>query len=614
MATGRLDRFRDLLRANKLDGYYIGREDMFQGEEVPASEERLAFISGFTGSAGFALVLGEQAAVFSDGRYTLQMATQCDKALWLTFTLPQAGLGDFVSMCDAKRARIGVDPGLVSTSAYERLDLELSRAGALLVRDKNGLVDQLWGEERPRFTPSRPFAMSRKHAGLGVKDKIARLDGELEGAGCDAAVISRADAVNWLVNLRGSDLANTPVNLAFALYHRKRGLAVLAPGHALEAMRAALGAGETGKLGIAVENLERFGELVADVAGAAGKAGKTRKAGKTGKTGDAGGVRVMYESGSLPHAMFDELSGTGVGMFGAPCPVTSMKVIKNSAELEGTRRAHIEDGAVMARFLCWLDSGAAGGLGESEIAARLLAMRSGSPRFLASSFETICGSGPNGAIVHYRATPGSDARLRNDSLLLVDSGAHYQDGTTDITRTIAIGKPDAEMRRAFTAVLRGHIALAAARFPDGTPGSQLDTIARAPLWSAGLDYAHGTGHGVGHVLQVHEGPANISKRGEEPLRAGMLLSNEPGHYREGAWGIRTENLVVVRRAGDGGFLEMETVTLCPIDRRLIDTEALQASERDWLDAYHTRVARTLAPELKGERECLEWLEAACRPV
>ena len=332
------------------------------------------------------------------------------------------------------------------------------------------------------------------------------------------------------------------------------------------------------------------------------------------RAGYGEGARVMFDPDSLPHCLHAPLAEAGVEPVAAACPVTALKARKNAAEIDGTRRAHVEDGAVMVRFLQWLDSGAAKGMRETEIAAHLLALRKASPRFIASSFETICGSGPNGAIVHYRALAGRDLALVEDSLLLVDSGAHYNDGTTDITRTIAIGTPDAEMITAFTAVLRGHIAVATARFPQGTTGQQIDALARAPMWSVGLDYAHGTGHGVGHVMQVHEGPASISKRGTVALEAGMLLSNEPGHYRQGAWGIRTETLIAIGEADADGFMGFETITLCPIDRRLIDPEMMPASERAWLDDYHARVEATLAPQLAGETACLAWLRAACAPL
>jgi Xaa-Pro aminopeptidase len=332
------------------------------------------------------------------------------------------------------------------------------------------------------------------------------------------------------------------------------------------------------------------------------------------RAGYGNAARVMFDPDSLPQQLHAPLARAAIEPVAAPCPVTAMKASKNATELDGTRRAHVEDGAVMVRFLAWLDSGAARGLQETEIADHLLALRRASPRFLASSFETICGFGPNGAIVHYRAVAGQDRALVEDSLLLVDSGAHYNDGTTDITRTMAIGTPAPDMITAFTAVLRGHIAVAMARFPKGTTGQQIDALARAPMWAAGLDYAHGTGHGVGHVMQVHEGPANISKRGTVPLETGMLLSNEPGCYRAGEWGIRTETLITVTAADADGFMGFETITLCPIDRRLVDAGMLLPAERDWLNDYHARVQAALAPELHGEADCLAWLAAACAPV
>jgi Xaa-Pro aminopeptidase len=347
---------------------------------------------------------------------------------------------------------------------------------------------------------------------------------------------------------------------------------------------------------VAIVPLAQFGELIDP------------------RAGYADGVKVMFDPDSLPKQLHAPLEQAAITLVAERCQVTAMKARKNTAELEGTRRAHVEDGAVMARFLCWLDSGAAAGMQEHEIAGHLLAMRQESPRFLASSFETICGSGPNGAIVHYRALPDQDSVLVNDSLLLLDSGAHYNDGTTDITRTVAIGTPNAAMIHGFTAVLRGHIAVAEARFPQGTTGQQVDALARAPMWALGLDYAHGTGHGVGHVMQVHEGPASISKRGTVPLATGMLLSNEPGYYRAGEWGIRTENLIAVSEADDDGFLAFESITLCPIDRRLIDVAMLLPTERDWLNGYHARVLAVLAPELSGHPDVLAWLEAACAPL
>jgi Xaa-Pro aminopeptidase len=582
---------RAILAQRSLDGWYVGREDMFQGEEVPAREERLAFISGFTGSAGFGMVLPNHAALFSDGRYTLQMTNQSDPDLWQTFTLPEADLGGFLDSAHASGARIGIDPRLVTVRGFERLQEICLKAGAELVADADNPIDALWRDARPGTAPSRPYRMPDRVAGQSMADKLVALSARLEAARCDAVVISRADAVNWLVNIRGTDLSNTPINLLFALYHRENGLILLGDQHRL----APVMEGDLAN-GVAIVPLAQFADLIDP------------------RAGYADGTRVMFDPDSLPQQLHAPLARAAIEPVAAPCPVTAMKALKNTAELDGTRRAHVEDGAVMVRFLAWLDSGAAHGLQETEIADHLLALRRASPRFMASSFETICGSGPNGAIVHYRAIAGQDSALVEDSLLLVDSGAHYNDGTTDITRTMAIGTPRPEMITAFTAVLRGHIAVAMARFPKGTTGQQIDALARAPMWAVGLDYAHGTGHGVGHVMQVHEGPASISKRGTVPLDTGMLLSNEPGCYRAGEWGIRTETLITVTAPDEDGFMGFETITLCPIDRRLIDAGMLLAAERDWLNDYHARVQAALAPGLDGEADCLAWLAAACAPV
>jgi len=589
--SDKLAGLRAIISRRGLDGWYVGREDLFQGEEVPPREERLAFISGFTGSAGFGVILPDDAALFSDGRYTLQMANQSDPDLWRTFTLPEADLGSFLDDAHANGARIGIDPRLVTVRGFERLQDICRKAGAELVADVDNPVDALWREDRPDIVPARPFRMPDRVAGQSMPDKLAALSARLEAARCDAVVISRADAVNWLVNIRGTDLSNTPINLLFALYHRENGLILLGDQHRLAPVMQGDLANQ-----VAIVPLAQFADLIDP------------------RAGYADGVRVMFDPDSLPQHLHAPLAGADIDPVAAPCPVTAMKALKNEAELAGTRRAHIEDGAVMVRFLAWLDSGAARGMRETGIAAHLLALRQASRRFLASSFETICGSGPNGAIVHYRAIEGQDRILVEDSLLLVDSGAHYNDGTTDITRTMAIGTPTPDMITAFTAVLRGHIAVATARFPKGTTGQQIDALARAPMWAVGLDYAHGTGHGVGHVMQVHEGPANISKRGTVPLEPGMLLSNEPGCYRAGEWGIRTETLVSVTAPDKDVFMGFETITLCPMDRRLVDVDMLLPAERAWLNDYHARVLAALAPELDGEADCLAWLTAACAPV
>ncbi|MGC6496831.1 MAG: aminopeptidase P family protein [Candidatus Puniceispirillaceae bacterium] len=584
-------RLRDRLQTIGLDGWYIGREDMFQGEEVPPCEERLAFVSGFTGSAGYGVVMAESAALFSDGRYSLQMASQSDAALWSTHTLPEASLSGWLKQADGAGKRIGVDPRLVTVAGFRRLEKSCRDAGAALVAHADNPVDAIWGTARPQASAARPFRMPDQVAGQSMVDKLAALDKKLADAGADAVVISRVDAVNWLTNIRGHDLANTPVNLVFALYHRENGLLLLGDIASL----APVMEGDLANAA-AVAPLDQFDALIDSRAG----------------YGDD--AVIWFEPASLPQSMHAPLAACGARLVEMDCPVTAMKALKNTTELAGTRRAHIEDGAVMVRFLHWLSTGGGDGMTETAIADHLLDLRRGSPRFIASSFDTICGSGPNGAIVHYRAIAGQDRVLQQDSLLLVDSGAHYHDGTTDITRTIAIGTPDTAMCDGFTAVLRAHIAVALARFPAGTTGQQIDALARAPMWAAGLDYTHGTGHGVGHVLQVHEGPASISKRGITALAPGMLLSNEPGCYRAGAWGIRTETLVIVTAPDAQGFSGFETVTLCPIDRRLIDAAQLLPAERAWLDGYHAMVRQQLTPELAGEDDVLAWLETACAPL
>ncbi|MDA7598793.1 aminopeptidase P family protein [Alphaproteobacteria bacterium] len=587
--TDALMRLRAELPAHNLDGWYVGREDMYQGEEVPPGEERLAYVSGFTGSAGFALVLADHAMLFSDGRYSLQMVDQCDNKQWSCHTLPDENLARVLTAHQQQAGleagfRIGIDPHLVTVAAFNRIAAAVSGCGGVLVAVSDNLVDAIW-LDRPAMPAPKAVMMDDAIAGESADSKMAKLDAELDAAGGNAIILSRVDAVNWLVNMRGGDLPCTPVNLAFALYHRENGLIILAdPGRLLVVMGA----------GYSVVPLALLPALIDPAAG------YDRN------------TKILIELASLPYILHSQLAASGVELIDAPCPVTRLKAHKNKVELAGIRRAHIEDGAAMVRFLAWLDTGAASGMSESAIAGHLLDIRRQSANFIASSFDTICGSGPNGAIVHYRAIAGADRVLMNDNLLLVDSGAHYHDGTTDISRTIAIGQPDTAMRTAFTLVLKGHIALASARFPNDTNGVQLDVMARMPLWSAGMDYAHGTGHGVGHVLQVHEGPASISKRGNLALAPGMFLSNEPGYYSVGEWGIRIENLIAVNAPDDAGYLSFETVTKCPIDRRLIDPDLLDDSERDWVNSYHRDVEAVLSPLLDDDDKA--WIEAACRPI
>lgn len=594
----RLASLREQLSAQNLDGWFIGREDMYQGEEVQAGDERLAYLCGFTGSAGYGVVLADCAALFSDGRYTLQMSQQTNPVNWTTHTLPEATLKDWLKTQPLDGCRIGVDTTLVTVTVFTMLEKAFAEVGASLVGSVTNPVDSIW-QDRPGPPHPNPFRLDAAIAGTSMEQKLAQLDIALDEAGCDAVFISRVDAVNWLTNIRGHDLPCTPVTQMMALYHRENGLVLLAePGRLASLIADDMADNMSGDLvmNASVVSLADFPGLIDPRAGYDGNA------------------KVMIEAASIPKRLFDILDASAVQLVKAACPVTKTKARKNQAELAGTRRAHIEDGAVMVRFLHWLDAQKPGQIRETEIATALLEMRTKSPRMISPSFQTICGSGANGAIVHYRAIEGEDSVLQGDSLLLVDSGAHYNDGTTDITRTMAIGTPDDAMRHAFTAVLKGHIAVAQARFPDQTTGAQIDVLARAPLWAEGLDYAHGTGHGVGHVLQVHEGPANISKRGNQKLAPGMLLSNEPGYYKEGGWGIRIENLIVVTPPDDNGYMGFETVTFCPIDRRLIMVDMLNDRERAWMDAYHQHTQDLLIDGLQDDTAALKWLGEACAPL
>ena len=580
----RLQLLREAMAAAEFDGWIIGREDMYQGEEVPSGDERLAYLSGFTGSAGFAVVLGDRAGLFSDGRYGLQMPAQTNAADWDCNISPDVTCEDWLKTVGlATGAVIAIDGRLVTVAGFRRFEKSVLAAGGTLVCHHENLLDLQW-RDRPALPPAASWQMPVENAGKSVAEKKDDLAAYLGAKACAAVLLTRVDSVNWLVNMRGGDLPCTPVNLCFALYHRESGLCLLGDKSRLQPVLTP---------DITVASLTQLPALL----------------------GDMGDGRLMIEAASLPKMLFDQITASGVSIFEADCPLTIEKARKTPAELGGFRAAHRRDGVAMVEFLCWLDqalSVPSVTMTESELADKLLAFRQQQDGFLAPSFNTIAGSGPNGAIVHYRAIAGADRRLANNDLLLLDSGGHYRDGTTDITRTIAIGTPPAGAVATYSHVLQSHIHLAMAKFPTGTNGKQLDAIARAPLWAAGLDFAHGTGHGVGHVLSVHEGPASISKRGEVALEAGMVLSNEPGYYQTGDWGIRIENLIVVTPSKPTGFLEFETITLCPLDRQLIDKTRLDAAEIDWIDRYHRNIYAQLHPHLSPMAK--SWLETACRQL
>jgi Xaa-Pro aminopeptidase len=580
--TTRLQRFRQQLGQHQLDGFIIGREDMYQGEEVPPADERLAYISGFTGSAGFAMITTEAAALFSDGRYTLQMQAQTGSADWHCHTLPNYGLDDWLDKHPIDDQIIGIDPRLVTVNGFDRYDASISCAGGTLQMVDSNPIDEIW-QEQPDMPPPAAWRMDTALAGQSMADKLAALADHLRQENLQAVLLSRVDAVNWLVNMRGGDLPFTPVNLCFALFDCDNGLTLLGDGERLAPV-----IGQT----INIAPLADLASLLTPLAG----------------------KRLLVEPASLPKALASVIAASDADMVEENCPVTVMKARKNQMEIDGFHRAHRHDGVAMVRFLHWLEAIRPADYTESQIAEKLEQFRADHAEFLVPSFATIAGAGPNGAIVHYRAIAGADRRLANGDILLLDSGGHYHSGTTDITRTLLLGDavPTVDVKDAFTHVLRGHIALATAHFETGATGQQLDGIARAPLWAAGLQFAHGTGHGVGHVLSVHEGPASISKRGGVPIEAGMVLSNEPGYYLPGHYGIRLENLIAAGPAADNGFICFDTLTLCPFDRRLIRADLLSASERGWLDDYHHTVLTVLSPLLPDD--CQRWLSNACAPL
>ena len=585
-----VDALRAALKQRGLDGFIVPRADRQQNEYLPASEERLAWLTGFTGSAGAAIVLADRAVLFVDGRYTVQAASQVDTSIFSIAHLVENPPDQWLEQNLKPGTKIGYDPWLHTADNVERLSKACAAAAATLVPVDDNPIDALW-KDRPA-PPAGPVVLrDAKFAGESAAEKLKRVRSELVRLRADALVVSDPQNVDWLFNIRGSDVAHTPLALGFALV-RKDG-------------RAALYV-ESGKLDNAVRHAF---EEIADVR--APDALTRDLAALKGKT-------VRLDQASAAEALTRLVAENGGKPARGADPITLMKAVKNHTEIAGTRAAHKRDGAALARFLAWFDREApTGRLSEIDAVEALESFRRDTGVLKDISFPTIAGSGPNAAIVHYRVTRASNRRIGMNELFLVDSGAQYEDGTTDVTRTIAVGAPTEEMRDRFTRVLKGHIAIATALFPEGTSGAQLDSLARVALWQAGLDFDHGTGHGVGSYLSVHEGPARISKLGTAPLKRGMFLSNEPGYYKTGAYGIRTENLELVTGAETPPGAEktlnaFETLTLAPIDVRLIDTRLLTAKERAWVDAYHARVREEIGPLL--DAPTLAWLEVATRPL
>ncbi len=589
-APARIAALRAELKRRGLDGFVVPRTDRQQNEYLPASEERLAWLTGFTGSAGAAAVLAERAALFVDGRYTVQAAAQIDAKLFAIEHLVDSPPEQWLEQNLKSGAKLGYDPWLHTSESADRLRKACATAGAELVAVDNNPIDALWSD-RPA-PPAGPVSLRDiKLAGESAADKFKRIQAELKKLRADVLVVSDPQNVAWAFNIRGSDIAHTPLALAFAVIPREG-----RPTLYVEAAKL------DNKMRPALEEIAAVrapAELARDLAQLKDKT-------------------VRLDQASAADALTRLVSGYGGKPVRGADPIALMKAVKNHAEIAGSRAAHKRDGVAMARFLAWLEREApAGKLTEIDAVEALESFRRDSGLLKDISFPTIAGSGPNGAIVHYRVTRATNRTIGKNELFLVDSGAQYEDGTTDITRTVAVGTPSDEMRDRFTRVLKGHIAIATAVFPENTSGAQLDPLARTALWQAGLDFDHGTGHGVGSYLSVHEGPARISKLGTVALRRGMILSNEPGYYKTGAYGIRIENLVLVIAAPEPKGAEkpvnaFETLTLAPIDRRLIDSRLLTAKERNWIDSYHARVQEVLSPLLDAATRA--WLDAAARPL
>ena len=587
----RVAALRAELKRRALDGFIVPRSDRHQNEYLPPSEERLPWLTGFTGSAGAAIVLADRAAIFVDGRYVLQVRDQIDTGVFAVEHLIDNPPDKWLEANLKQGARLGYDPWLHTADAAEKLAKACAAAGATLVPAEPNPVDAIW-PDRPA-PPLGPVVLhDLKFAGEAAAAKLARIQQEIAKLKLDALVVSDPHNVAWSFNIRGSDVSHTPLPLAFAIVPKAGRAALYVDGRKLS------------------NEVRDTLEALADVREPDAFAPDLEKLG-------AAKANVRLDSATAANAPTRIIADAGGTVARGSDPITLMKAVKNAAEIDGTRAAHVRDGAAVSRFLAWFDREAPSGkLSEIDAVESLESFRRETGLLKDVSFPTISGAGPNGAIVHYRVTRATNRTVAPGDLFLVDSGAQYQDGTTDITRTIAVGSPTAEMRDRFTRVLKGHIAIARAVFPDGITGAQLDPFARQHLWEAGIDFDHGTGHGVGSYLSVHEGPVRISKLGTAPLKRGMIVSNEPGYYKTGGFGIRLENLVLVIEAKVEGAEKplnaFETLTLAPFDRRLIEPALMSADEIAWLDAYHARVVATLGPLVDAATR--PWLEAATRPL
>jgi Xaa-Pro aminopeptidase len=584
--TERLAALRREMAERGIDGLVLPLTDEHRNEYVPAAAQRLAWVTGFTGSAGLLIVLGERAALFVDGRYTLQADDELDPALFERHHVIEEPPAKWLAGQLTPGQRFGYDPALHVKAEVARYQRACAEADAELVALPDNPVDPIW-TDRPAAPIAPVQVLDDAFAGETSAAKRGRMGSEVGQAGAEVAVVSAPDSIAWLLNVRGGDVPFNPLVLAYGLLHADGAVELFLDPRKLPP-------GQSLGNGVSIQPIEDFGPALERL----GRAGR----------------RVALDPAGTSVGTIQRLQDAGAKVIEADDPCILAKACKNPAELAGAHAAQQRDGAAICRFLHWLDG--AGTVDELEAAARLDQERRRDPLFRGPSFETISAAGPNAALPHYRVTEASNRPLE-EGLYLVDSGGQYLDATTDITRTVAIGRPSDEMRRHFTLVLKGHVAIARVRFPVGTSGAQLDTLARLALWQAGLDFDHGTGHGIGSYLCVHEGPQRIAKTGTVALKPGMIVSNEPGYYQSGAHGIRIENLVAVVPLGvpEGGQRELlgfETLTRAPIDRRLIELDLLDANEQAWLDDYHALVRADLIDLLEGETA--NWLVAATAPL
>ena len=591
----RLAALREQLKSDRLDGFVVPLTDEHMSEYVGSYAQRLAWLTGFQGSAGSAVVLPEEAAIFVDGRYTLQVRSQVSDREWSYQSVPETSVTDWLKDHAREGARIGYDPWLHTRDWVKRAREALASRCAELVAVGENPIDKVW-IDKPEASKARLVVQPDEYAGKSSAEKRTEIAEWLESKNADAAVIAPLDSIAWLFNVRGQDVHRTPVALAYGIVH--------SDGTAdLFVADEKVGPDVRQHLGNGVRLHDRHAFEAA--------------------LGELGGKTVAVDPERSVAAIFDALDKAGAKILPLRDPTILPKALKSPVEIAGQKAAQERDGVAVARFLRWIDEEAPGGQVDELIASdKLEALRRESPELRDLSFDSISGAGPNGAIVHYKSSEKTNRKLETGTLYLIDSGGQYVDGTTDITRTVPIGEPTDEMRDRFTRVLKGHIAVATAVFPKGTRGTQLDSFARRPLWQAGLDYAHGTGHGVGSFLAVHEGPQRIApvtssqSGGDEPLAPGMIISNEPGYYKTGEYGIRIENLVLVVEKEIAGAeketLGFETLTFAPIDRRLVVKEMLSPAEIDWLNDYHAQVLEKIGPKLEGADRA--WLERACAPI